>query len=367
MSRRGRLLLFGCAGSGLLAVLVIGLHGLPPFGDFHGAYGLLVDRLEPGRRHATDIVTALNFDLRAFDTLGEEFILFASVTGVALLLRHLRDEDDEPPRRSVDDHRFAGASDALRVMSLILIPLLVSLGVYLALHGALTPGGGFQAGVVLAAGPLAILLAGRYLALKRVAPQWALEALDGIGALAYAADRPRRPDLRLGIPGELPAAGHLGASAVGRDDAAQQHRGGAGGDGRVPAHLDRVPGPGPAGRARRAVMAFAPFAAAAWLFVIGLYGVVSSQNLVRTVLSLTVVQSSTYLVLLGVGYRHAAKAPIVADIPTTSRLVDPVTQVLVLTDVVIEATVIALLLALVVQAHKRFGSVDPAKLRALRD
>ena len=113
-------------------------------------------------------------------------------------------------------------------------------------------------------------------------------------------------------------------------------------------------------------MSFAPYAAAAWLFVIGLYGVVSSQNLVRTVLNLTVVQSATYLVLLGVGYRHGAKAPIVADIPTNSRLVDPVTQVLVLTDIVIEATVIALLLALVVQAHKRFGSVDPADLRTLR-
>lgn len=113
-------------------------------------------------------------------------------------------------------------------------------------------------------------------------------------------------------------------------------------------------------------MSFAPFAAAAWLFVIGLYGVVSSQNLLRTVLSLTVVQSATYLVLLGVGYRHGAQAPIVADISTSSRLVDPVTQVLVLTDIVIEATVTALLLALVVQAHKRFGSVDPADLRALR-
>ena len=187
MSRRGRLLLFACAGPGLLAVLVIGLHGLPAFGDFHGAYGLLVDRLEPGERHATDIVTALNFDLRAFDTLGEEFILFASVSGVALLLRHLRDEDGgTQPRRGLAEHQFAGASDALRVLSLILIPLLVSLGVYLALHGALTPGGGFQAGVVLAAGPLAILLAGRYLALKRVAPRWALEALDSAGATAYA-------------------------------------------------------------------------------------------------------------------------------------------------------------------------------------
>jgi multicomponent Na+:H+ antiporter subunit C len=113
-------------------------------------------------------------------------------------------------------------------------------------------------------------------------------------------------------------------------------------------------------------VSFLPFAIAAWLFVVGLWGVVSSKHLVRTVLSLTVVQSSTYLILIGVGYRAGGKAPIVADIPKTSRLVDPVVQVLVLTDVVIEATVTALLLALVVQAHKRFRSVDPAELRALR-
>lgn len=114
-------------------------------------------------------------------------------------------------------------------------------------------------------------------------------------------------------------------------------------------------------------MSFLPFAVAAWLFVVGLWGVVSSRDLVRTVLCLTVVQSSTYLLLLGVGYRSGAKAPILADIPSTSRLVDPVVQVLVLTDIVIEATISALLLALVVQAHKRFGSVDPADLRPLRD
>ena len=114
-------------------------------------------------------------------------------------------------------------------------------------------------------------------------------------------------------------------------------------------------------------MSFLPYLVAAWLFVIGLWGVVSSRNLVRTVLSLTVVQSSTYLLLLAVGYRSGGKAPIVADIPTTSRLVDPVVQVLVLTDIVIEATITALLLALVVQAHKRFGSVDPSDLRPLRD
>ena len=114
-------------------------------------------------------------------------------------------------------------------------------------------------------------------------------------------------------------------------------------------------------------MSFLPFAAAAWLFVIGLWGIVSSRHLVRTVVCLSVVQSATYVVLLGIGYRRGGKAPVVADISPHSTLVDPVVQVLVLTDVVIEAAVTALLLALVVQAKRRFGSVDPAQLRALRD
>jgi multicomponent Na+:H+ antiporter subunit C len=114
-------------------------------------------------------------------------------------------------------------------------------------------------------------------------------------------------------------------------------------------------------------MSFLPFAIAAWLFVLGLWGVVSSRNLVHSVLCLTVLQSSSYLILIGVGYRSGGQAPIVADIPAVSKLVDPTVQVLVLTDIVIEATVTALLLALVVQGHKRFGSVDPDAFRVLRD
>ena len=114
-------------------------------------------------------------------------------------------------------------------------------------------------------------------------------------------------------------------------------------------------------------MSFLPFAVAAWLFVAGLYGIVASQNLVRTIISLAVVQTSTYVLLLGVGYVGGGKAPIYADITQVTQAVDPVVQVLVLVDVVVEATVTALLLALAIQAHKRFGSLDPHELRALRD
>jgi multicomponent Na+:H+ antiporter subunit C len=108
------------------------------------------------------------------------------------------------------------------------------------------------------------------------------------------------------------------------------------------------------------------YVVAAWLLLIGLWGVVTSRHLVHLVVCLSVAQASTYVLLLAVGFRHDAKAPIFADIPTDTRVTDPIVQALTLTDVVVQATVTALLLALAVQAHKRFGTADPDKLGALR-
>lgn len=113
-------------------------------------------------------------------------------------------------------------------------------------------------------------------------------------------------------------------------------------------------------------MSFLPYAVAIWLFVVGLFGVVTSRNLIHLIICLAVVQSSTYVLLLAVGYRLGAAAPIFADIPVGTPAVDPVVQALTLTDVVVEATVSALLLALAVQAHKRFSTLDPDELRAMR-
>jgi multicomponent Na+:H+ antiporter subunit B len=223
MTRRVRLGLFALAGPGLAAVLLIGLHGLPAFGHSHAIYGLLVDRIELPERHATDIVTALNFDIRAFDTLGEEFILFGSVAGVALLLRHLRGETQARRSKGIEDHRFGGAGPGLQLASLMLIPLLVALGCYVVVHGQLTPGGGFQGGIVLAGGPMAILLAGRYLALKRIAPEWVLEAGESTGAAGYAliglgglifASVYMKNFLPLGTPDKLLSAGMMPLNSI---------------------------------------------------------------------------------------------------------------------------------------------------------
>lgn len=107
------------------------------------------------------------------------------------------------------------------------------------------------------------------------------------------------------------------------------------------------------------------YAVAAWLFLVGLYGVVSSRNLIHLCICLGVIQSSSYVLLLALGYKHGRVAPIFADIPAKTPAVDAIIQALMLTDIVVEVTVMALLLGLSVQIHKRHGTLDPDRLTGI--
>jgi len=97
VSDRVRLRVFAVALVGLLGLMLWGLAGLPDFGDYGGPYGDILNRVAVPERSTTDVVTAVNFDYRGFDTLGEEFILFAAVVGVASILRTLRGERTRRP------------------------------------------------------------------------------------------------------------------------------------------------------------------------------------------------------------------------------------------------------------------------------
>jgi multicomponent Na+:H+ antiporter subunit C len=112
-------------------------------------------------------------------------------------------------------------------------------------------------------------------------------------------------------------------------------------------------------------MTVLPWVVTVWLFGIGIYGVITSRHYLHLIGCLSVVQSSTYVLLLSVGYRWGAGPPIFYDHPPGTPAVDPVVQALVLTDIVVGATVTALLLALALQVHKRRGTVDPEQLRPL--
>ncbi|RSM91625.1 dehydrogenase [Kibdelosporangium aridum] len=106
---------------------------------------------------------------------------------------------------------------------------------------------------------------------------------------------------------------------------------------------------------------------AGYIVLLGIYGVVRSRNLVHTAVCVSVAQSGTYVILLAVGYQRGATAPVFgASTPPGTPVVDPVVQAMTLTDIVVSATVTALLLALAIQVAKRHGTTDPDELDALR-
>jgi multicomponent Na+:H+ antiporter subunit B len=186
VNRRARASLFVVSAIGLLAVFIAAVRDIPGFGGYRGPYGDVINQQTVYERHVTDVVTAVNFDWRGIDTLGEESILFLAVVGTTVLLRKQPSEeqqtdaddtkDDESEKREVPL-----PSEATRVATLGLVGPLVAFGLYLVTHGHLTPGGGFQGGVVLATAPLLVYLAGDLKTFKRIAHHDLVEIAEALG------------------------------------------------------------------------------------------------------------------------------------------------------------------------------------------
>jgi multicomponent Na+:H+ antiporter subunit B len=125
-----------------------------------------------------NVVSSVNFDIRAFDTLGEESILFTTVLGTGLLLRPAR---DERRRRARTEHVLP----TTRLSGAVLLPVTLVVGVYIVAHGQLSPGGGFQGGVVLATAVHLGYVTADYRVLEQVRPLTVLDVADSLAAVSF--------------------------------------------------------------------------------------------------------------------------------------------------------------------------------------
>lgn len=88
-----------------------------------------------------EAVTAIVWDYRGLDTFFETAVLFASIVGVSLVFRGYRERPGISGR---------GLSEIVKTSTRVLLPLIPVAGISIALHGHLTPGGGFQGGSFIA-------------------------------------------------------------------------------------------------------------------------------------------------------------------------------------------------------------------------
>lgn len=192
MSRAARIRIFWGAAIVFAVLFTAACTGLPHFGTLTHPYGARAVSAAL-RQRTSNVVSSINFDQRAFDTLGEESILFASVLGVIALLRPARDEREEEPA--------AGRlPPSVRLLGTVLLPITLLIGVYIIAHGQLSPGGGFQGGVVLATGLHLAFVAADYRVLKRVRPLAVIDVSDAVGAGAFVV---------LGFAGLIAGASYL--------------------------------------------------------------------------------------------------------------------------------------------------------------
>jgi multicomponent Na+:H+ antiporter subunit B len=187
MTPRVRRWIFLAGAAGLVACYLWAITGLPGFGRYPGPYGQAILRAAVAQTHATGVVSAVNFEYRGFDTVGEEFILFAAAAGMSVVLRRLHGERERPPLDEARDPRLPPTSDAVRAAGLLLTGPTIVLGWWLASHAQTSPSGGFQGGVVLATAFVLVYLSGEFIAFRRISPVALLDAVEAVGAGGFAA------------------------------------------------------------------------------------------------------------------------------------------------------------------------------------
>jgi len=137
-------------------------------------YFLRNGQMETG---SNNIVASVVFDYRGFDTLGEATVLFIVVCGVSMLVWKILKTKIAVSSLSMllyntlrgkkelqsEFNAYIGySSEISRIVgfgSFLLYPLILIFGIYLVIHGHLSPGGGFQGGAVMASGTALLLIA----------------------------------------------------------------------------------------------------------------------------------------------------------------------------------------------------------------
>lgn len=187
-----------------LAFLLLVIGGQLAFGNPPMRVGAEILGVAGSQVGAANIVTAVVLGYRGIDTLGELSILFAAATAAGLVLGHRRaDAPRDPPGGLI-----------LRAGADLLFPLLLVVGFYVIVHGHLTPGGGFQGGVILAAAFFVAVLADPARSLSHGLIAW-IEGLAGasfilIGIWALVEEGTfLAPMLSKGVMGQILSAGTL--------------------------------------------------------------------------------------------------------------------------------------------------------------
>ncbi|MBP1912447.1 NADH-quinone oxidoreductase subunit K [Thermococcus stetteri] len=102
------------------------------------------------------------------------------------------------------------------------------------------------------------------------------------------------------------------------------------------------------------------------LVLIGLYGVLVKKNLMKILISLSIMETGVNLLLISIGYVSGKSAPILSEGIGPTQAVDPIPQALVLTAIVIGVATTAMALSAAIIIYEKYGTLNVEEIRRLR-
>ena len=102
------------------------------------------------------------------------------------------------------------------------------------------------------------------------------------------------------------------------------------------------------------------------LFLVGLYGLITRRNLIKIVISLSIMEFSIFLLLILIAYIEGGIAPILPENLPSPTYVDPLPQAMVLTAIVIGLATTAMLMAIAIRLYRNYNTFDIRKIKNLR-
>ncbi len=102
------------------------------------------------------------------------------------------------------------------------------------------------------------------------------------------------------------------------------------------------------------------------LLAVGLYAVLAKRNLIKIIVGMAIVEYALNMLFILFGYRYNGRSPILEASQEVRNIVDPLPQALILTAIVIGLATTALMVAVAVRIHEKYGTFDITKIRKLK-
>ena len=109
------------------------------------------------------------------------------------------------------------------------------------------------------------------------------------------------------------------------------------------------------------------YVASFFLIALGFYTIVTQNNIIKSVIGLSISDYGVNLLIISIGYVPGGTAPIFTpgELTWMSAFVDPIPQALTLTSIVIGACVTAMSMSLAMKLHDSYGTLDTREIRRL--